>query len=391
MTVKEYCKPLAMIDNSLKLRNESDRKLQTNDVHEFLERESNQSTTYQSERNHGGRNDIPPRISNLTNPTVDDNGIGNSTGSVNHDYPNAWIPVIESSKVPPGTVKRAVILGKDIIVTRSVDEEQVSVFDAYCPHMGSHLGINARVVNVGKESCIECPFHGWTFRSSDGQCVKIPYQRGGSTGAIPKQAKLNAWITDEKDNFIYIWHHAENLPPSWYIESSPEVSELNWHLACRSCHRTNLDLQDMQANGADMNHFDSIHNDLFVLGGNLARILNFKYIQSYFRHHWVPSWAPILDDKGRMTHKALMEVTSWTSFFKFNLFKVTVQAYQIGPTCVKFYYSSKSYGRGLFIMNTIPLGGRRVKYIQHLYVEKTLINALRARLVFYGELKQVSE
>lgn len=46
-----------------------------------------------------------------------------------------------------------------------------NVFDAYCPHLGAHLGIGGKVIG----DCIECPFHLWSFRSTDGECVKVPY------------------------------------------------------------------------------------------------------------------------------------------------------------------------------------------------------------------------
>ena len=48
---------------------------------------------------------------------------------------------------------------------------QVSIVDAYCPHLGANLGVGGRVHG----NCIECPFHGWQFDGESGQCVKIPY------------------------------------------------------------------------------------------------------------------------------------------------------------------------------------------------------------------------
>ena len=51
------------------------------------------------------------------------------------------------------------------------------VVDSYCPHMGANLAVGGRVVG----DCIECPFHGWQFRGSDGKCTKIPYSEKGYT------------------------------------------------------------------------------------------------------------------------------------------------------------------------------------------------------------------
>jgi cholesterol 7-dehydrogenase len=41
--------------------------------------------------------------------------------------------------------------------------------------MGANLAVGGRVVG----DCLECPFHGWQFRGSDGQCTKIPYSEKG--------------------------------------------------------------------------------------------------------------------------------------------------------------------------------------------------------------------
>lgn len=50
------------------------------------------------------------------------------------------------------------------------------IADAYCPHLGAHLGVGGKV----KKECIECPFHGWTFEGSDdGKLVNIPYSQTG--------------------------------------------------------------------------------------------------------------------------------------------------------------------------------------------------------------------
>ncbi len=46
--------------------------------------------------------------------------------------------------------------------------------DAFCPHLGTNLGVGGKVVDVCGQDCIRCPFHGWTFRGKDGICNKVP-------------------------------------------------------------------------------------------------------------------------------------------------------------------------------------------------------------------------
>lgn len=63
--------------------------------------------------------------------------------------------------------------GENLVVFRT-EEGSACILNAYCPHLGAHLGVGSRVVG----DCVECPFHGWQFRGNDGQCTAIPYSLG---------------------------------------------------------------------------------------------------------------------------------------------------------------------------------------------------------------------
>ena len=65
-------------------------------------------------------------------------------------------------------------LGQELAVYRG-DDNKAYIVDAYCPHLGANLGVGGQV----KGDCIECPFHGWVFKGSDGKCVNIPYTKKG--------------------------------------------------------------------------------------------------------------------------------------------------------------------------------------------------------------------
>lgn len=391
MTSKKYCKSLAEIDNSLRFQRGSEGEFHGVSPNGLPHTDDYSVSQELSEQQLINGNNNSHHFQSL-------NRVTQQTGSTNHVYPNGWIPVLESYKVKPGQVKKVIIFGRDLIVTRSVNSREVNVLDAYCPHMGVHIGIGGQVKEVNDESCIQCPFHGWLFRSSDGKCVKIPYQKhqninnSSSKCIIPKQAKLDVWLSIEVDNFIYVWHHIDNQPPDWHLVPSDLLkAENRWTLIGRSFHKTNLELRDVLENGADMNHFEGIHNDLFLFGSNLINLrLNLNYLQKYTRHHWQPEWKPILNEHGKPTHKAEMKLQSWISFFKFRLFDITVKAIQNGPARVDLYYNSKWYGKGLLIMNAIPCGGRRTKYIQHIYTERSLFQCLMAKNVLFGEIKMVS-
>jgi 3-ketosteroid 9alpha-monooxygenase subunit A len=57
------------------------------------------------------------------------------------------------------------MFGKDLVLFRGGDGA-LGLLDAYCPHLGAHLGVGG---SVSADGCIQCPFHGWKF-GTDGKC-----------------------------------------------------------------------------------------------------------------------------------------------------------------------------------------------------------------------------
>lgn len=89
-------------------------------------------------------------------------------------YPNGWYGVLESSSLKPGKSQYLSCLGQHFAIYRT-ESNKVFVLDAFCPHLGANLGIGGHVVGDN----IECPFHRWSFRGSDGKCTNIPYSTCG--------------------------------------------------------------------------------------------------------------------------------------------------------------------------------------------------------------------
>lgn len=92
-------------------------------------------------------------------------------------FPNGWIPILESFAISANQVKSVLCFGTELAVVRG-SEGQVYVFDAFCPHLGANFAVGGTVQqNDCKEDCIRCPFHGWSFRMTDGTCFDIPYEK----------------------------------------------------------------------------------------------------------------------------------------------------------------------------------------------------------------------
>jgi cholesterol 7-dehydrogenase len=82
-------------------------------------------------------------------------------------YPNGWFVVLRSEELQIGQTKYIDTHGESLVVFRG-NNKQTYVLSAYCPHLGANLGVEGRVVN---DSCIQCPFHSWTFDGETGNCV----------------------------------------------------------------------------------------------------------------------------------------------------------------------------------------------------------------------------
>lgn len=154
-------------------------------------------------------------------------------GDVPPVYPNGWFSIIASRDVPRGQARSVNVLGEHFAVFRGEDGKAY-VLDAYCPHMGANIGVGGRVI----ENCLQCPFHGWTFRGEDGKCVDIPYAK-----KVPEFAKTKQWPTCEGNGQIMVWYHAEGSEPTWMPEIIPEISSGDWAYKGKTTHIINAHIE----------------------------------------------------------------------------------------------------------------------------------------------------
>ncbi|CAG9120121.1 unnamed protein product [Plutella xylostella] len=128
-------------------------------------------------------------------------------------YPNGWFAVVESSELRVGDVKPVEVLGLNLCVYRG-DSGAPHVVDAYCPHLGAHLGGGSV-----SGDCVQCPFHKWSFDAT-GRCNRVPGQE-----TAPRGVSIKTWETAEVDGAIWIWHDADGNPPKWTIDNAPELQQ----------------------------------------------------------------------------------------------------------------------------------------------------------------------
>ena len=85
--------------------------------------------------------------------------------------PFGWYALEYSSELQAGDVIPLEYFGRDLVLFRTESGEP-RVLDAFCPHLGAHLGHGGRVEGEG----LRCPFHAWLW-DGEGRCVG----RGGET------------------------------------------------------------------------------------------------------------------------------------------------------------------------------------------------------------------
>ena len=171
--------------------------------------------------------------------------------------PTGWFQVAWSSEVPVGAVHRMTYFGRDLVAWRA-ESGELAVMDAYCEHLGAHLGHGGTVVG----EAIQCPFHGWQW-STAGRNVCIPYEDRPNIGK-----KIRTFPVVERTEAIYVWHDVERRAPYFEV---PDVftswedgaSADDYHPAYPGAHlfeeRQQLHPQYVMENGVDFAHFKYVH------------------------------------------------------------------------------------------------------------------------------------
>lgn len=124
-------------------------------------------------------------------------------------FPRGWFQVGWSHEFGPGDVVAARYFAEDLVLYRATSGDQrpgaINAFDAYCPHMGAHLGHGG----VVEGDCLRCPYHGWLW-GPDGRNADIPY---GDRAAIGARART--WEIRESSGAVFLWHCPDRTPPAW--------------------------------------------------------------------------------------------------------------------------------------------------------------------------------
>ena len=163
-------------------------------------------------------------------------------------FADGWFQIAYSGDVASGQAIPLSYFGKELVLFRD-ESGKASVLDAFCPHLGAHLGHGGKVVG----DCIECPFHAWKF-NGEGACTEVPYAT-----RIPPKAKIEPWHMREINGMILVWHHGLGEAPSWEPPVFTEHEDDAWTPYSTRKWKIRAHNQEMAENAVDSAHFRYLH------------------------------------------------------------------------------------------------------------------------------------
>ena len=109
-----------------------------------------------------------------------------------------WYFGARSTTLKPGALSREMLLGEPVLIGRTKDGTPFALRDI-CPHRGVPLS----AWTMMPEDTVECPYHGWRFKT-DGVCAAIPSLVGGEA-VDPVKIRVRSYPVREQDGLIWVY------------------------------------------------------------------------------------------------------------------------------------------------------------------------------------------
>jgi nitrite reductase/ring-hydroxylating ferredoxin subunit len=173
--------------------------------------------------------------------------------------PTGWFQVAWSDQVEVGAVHAMKYFDTEMVAWRS-ESGRVTVMNAYCEHLGAHLGFGGHVVG----EVIQCPFHGWQW-NDEGRNVCIPYEPRPNRGR-----RMRTYPVAERNEAIYVWHDVGGREPFFdapdVFASFADGSSAADYYPQQRLYREALEMhpQYVLENGVDFAHFKYVHETPIV-------------------------------------------------------------------------------------------------------------------------------
>lgn len=151
----------------------------------------------------------------------------------------------------------------DLVLFRT-ESGEAKILDAFCPHMGAHLGYGIRDQAGGGSAVvgdsIVCPFHGWAY-NGEGQCTDVPYANNLPPKIARGEQVIRPWPTQEQNQVIFVWYHPQGLEPFFEPELVNEAAQDNEEWGSMKLHNWDIQthMQEIGENAVDAAHFLYVH------------------------------------------------------------------------------------------------------------------------------------
>ncbi len=168
------------------------------------------------------------------------------------------------------------------------DSGEAHVQDAFCPHLGAHLGHGGVV-----EGCeIRCPFHGWKF-NAEGTNTDIPY-----ADRTNQKGRINTYPVVERNGAVLAWYHPQGADPMWEVPQFPEFQgDADFAPITQRTFTIDAAWQELAENGVDSAHFRYVHNTAEV-----PELEKYE-TEGYRRHDALLAEVPHPPGRGRGSHR----------------------------------------------------------------------------------------
>ncbi|CAF1020746.1 unnamed protein product [Adineta ricciae] len=337
----------------------------------------------------------------------------------------------DSCDLKRGAVKPISYCGRNVVLFRGHNGKPY-VLDAYCAHMGAHLGVGGKVRHG---TCIECPFHGWAFDGETGNCVlssgeskitrsadKYGYHNIEKCPAVfnseektnqylqklteQEEVKIKKYTVKEMNGSVFVWYHSdENLRDKPIFEPFDLMNELKankMEVRGESINYVNCHIQEIPENGADFRHFDFLHQSVLDL---IFPFIRFSWTMKSERasnpqlheimthpHPQVNAYKMhLLNTFINDSNRALINVISLNCYLrifgKHSFFVFNATGFQLGPSIVYLFLWSP-YFQVTFLQTVTPLEKFNQRIMHRIFSTKPLPYWVSA-LMLLGEVKQI--
>ncbi len=163
-------------------------------------------------------------------------------------FPFGWYGLSWSDELAASEVKPLRAFDQELVLWRDA-AGAAHVMDAYCAHLGAHLGHGGRVDGTH----LVCPFHAWEW-DADGRCARIPYAK-----RIPPGARVRSWPVAERSGLVMTWYHPRGAEPSFEVPEIPVCTSSDYAPTVKSEWRFASTWQETAENGPDFIHLKTVH------------------------------------------------------------------------------------------------------------------------------------